>query len=808
MMSENLTPEQAEIFQFARSGHNILVTGQAGTGKSRVVNVIRDDCRQRGLKVAVICSSGIACQVYDRGVASTVHSYYGLGAADMPSGQLIDRATSNVGVSEKLKTVDVVIWDEASMSSARMLELVNALHHRLCEDESEEERLPFAGKQIIIVGEFLQLRPVPSLFDSGSFMFLSRVFGYAITHRFQLTKVLRQWDTVNTMFKKCLSDVRLGTCSQETAAFIEKLSRSLDPQLKSVATHIFFKKNSVFLFNRSALEELDGELLRFDATFDGKGEKMKFPGEKTLFLKHDCKVMLVWNRSDALKNGSMGRFKSVDGNKLLVYFEKVGTVGIERVTWIQRNRQGEKIGSVSQFPIILGNAVTCHKSQGLELPAVVLHSSKEFVPGLVYVAMSRVRSADTLQVLAFNINQILPADPEVILQCSRDVGECDASLRCCRRRMAADETFFDVRDRFQPEDLDDVSEDGYQFPIDVSDGMVRAYFELEDTNTGVSIAQIYQQMESHESELSRPPPGLDMRELLLKLKVETTYSDFSQNVNEAVDVLLDARFSDNVKAFIDIMWFHSFCALEAHIFDNSDDLDVKVSRCDFTTATAKLQKLLVSPEFDQYILCLFNASSITSAERSVACDIGTALYMKFLDHLLALSTKEANEEAIAFDVEDMPAAGKAKVRHVGGWAIRKVLEKSRRYVRANMYSENAQTMASVRQHHSISELIEESLVGSVTILENESKYKDTLQVTEARQYRERGLIHIEDAVYKFFMALENERVKLLNDQTMRREGADMVEVALQTITDNRELKVKWRECFNVEDQEEKKASVF
>ena len=120
--------------------------------------------------LTLICSSGIACQVYDRGVACTVHSYYGLGAEDMRSGQLMDRATSNVGVSEKLKTVDVVIWDEASMSSARMLELVNALHHRLCEDESEEESLPFAGKQIIVVGEFLQLRPVLSSFDSGSFM--------------------------------------------------------------------------------------------------------------------------------------------------------------------------------------------------------------------------------------------------------------------------------------------------------------------------------------------------------------------------------------------------------------------------------------------------------------------------------------------------------------------------------------------------------------------------------------------------------------------------------------------------------------
>ena len=123
-VGENLTPEQAEIFQFARNGHNILVTGQAGTGKSRVVNTIRDDSRQHGLKVAVICSSGIACQVYDRGVASTVHLYYGLGATDMPSSQLVDRGTSNVGVSEKIKTVDVVIWDEASMSSARMLDAV------------------------------------------------------------------------------------------------------------------------------------------------------------------------------------------------------------------------------------------------------------------------------------------------------------------------------------------------------------------------------------------------------------------------------------------------------------------------------------------------------------------------------------------------------------------------------------------------------------------------------------------------------------------------------------------------------------
>ena len=51
------------------------------------------------------------------------------------------------------------------------------------------------------------------------------------------------------------------------------------------------------------------------------------------------------------------------------------------------------------------------------------------------------------------------------------------------------------------------------------------------------------------------------------------------------------------------------------------------------------------------------------------------------------------------------------------------------------------------------------------------------------------------------MALENKRVKLLNNQTMCKKGANMVEVALQLqmIRNNHGLKVKWRECFNVED---------
>lgn len=63
--------------------------------------------------------------------------YYGLSTADMPSKQLIHWTVGDRRVCVKLSKVDVLIWDEASMSSGRMIELANALRHHLsCEENS------------------------------------------------------------------------------------------------------------------------------------------------------------------------------------------------------------------------------------------------------------------------------------------------------------------------------------------------------------------------------------------------------------------------------------------------------------------------------------------------------------------------------------------------------------------------------------------------------------------------------------------------------------------------------------------------
>lgn len=304
-----LNDDQEEIVSFAAKGHNLLITGQAGVGKSEVVKRIIANAKARGKNVGVICSSGIACQVYDRGVASTVHSFYGLMTAELPWRQVIDRSVSNTVVCDRVKAIDVILWDEASMSSRRMFEIVNRLHHDLTDELSR--MFPFAGKQLILVGEFLQLRPVPNMFDEGCYMFESPLFEHAISHTFALTKVMRQ-SAADQEFLHAVSEIRMGHCSQETEAYLNSLSRELPGPLDECATHIFFCKLSAMLKNREELDKLPGAVLSFEASYENdNSSSMNWPGARVLQLKPGCEVMLIWNKMDELKNGTTGVFRGV-----------------------------------------------------------------------------------------------------------------------------------------------------------------------------------------------------------------------------------------------------------------------------------------------------------------------------------------------------------------------------------------------------------------------------------------------------------------------------------------------------------------
>ena len=83
-----------------------------------------------------------------------------LQTADLPSDLVVDHALANSLVRERVKVASSIIWDELSMSSKRIFEMVNRIHHLLAPEKDFWK--PFGGKQLVLVGEFLQLRPKPT----------------------------------------------------------------------------------------------------------------------------------------------------------------------------------------------------------------------------------------------------------------------------------------------------------------------------------------------------------------------------------------------------------------------------------------------------------------------------------------------------------------------------------------------------------------------------------------------------------------------------------------------------------------------
>lgn len=116
----------------------------------------------------------------------------------------------------------------------------------------------------------------------------------------------------------------------------------------------------------------------------------------------------------------------------------------------------------------------------------------------------------------------------------------------------------------------------------------------------------------------------------------------------------------------------------------------------------------------------------------------------------------------------MSGVGRSKVRHVDGWAVRKVLNSSRRYIQRNVFTKCSSTLARVETEQIACQLLEENVIRPYSELEENSMFPDTLQVTEGRQYRERGLLHISDQAYVFFMELEKKRVDLLNLNVLKK----------------------------------------
>ena len=737
------------------------MSGQAGTGKSFLVDAIVKSTKRRGRKIAVVCSSGISCSVFGDSIKSrTVHSQYALETANMPSEMVISRAKSMWHCMREVKNADTIIWDEAGMSSKRIFELVNAIHQAA--EVNDNRRKPFGGKQLIVVGEFLQLRPVPNSFDDGEFMFRSALFHIAIPHRLELTLPMRQ-ACANSSFITALQELRLGRCSEESVSFLNTFSRPIEGD----PVHIYFKKLSVQLHNLEVLFRMPGELFSFDSKDEGNVSGISCPAEVRLLLKPQAKVMITWNISDTLKNGTSATFLGVKDGLLEVEVPEQGIIILKQETWLKRNRSGEVVGSRTQFPVVLFYASTCHRAQGLTLPCIVVHCTKEFVSGLIYVAVSRVRSEENLQLCGFDPRQLLKPSQEALKVCERSKPEY-ADLSCCSNQKLQ-ENFFTVND-IGEEFVDGDADAPEALAMDAyPDGLASSFFKKEEDVIVVDLEVIFLLLDDKESEFGRLPESFDFATFLRNLMIPYAKSEFAMANNTSLNDLLHRM--EDVRRFLTIQWLRIYELFGDHLVNNPSEM--YFSRKDLSKATHNLYiRVIGSADLRKESRALFQVQELSEAQLSIASTVCLNLFEMFVHAVADTIVREYHGGVVDLNVSEMSTEGLAKLRHVAGWAFRKELEKSRRYLRTNMFSLCSDTRQRVNAAHANCQLMEDHIIVQYSWLQENTAFPGTLEVTEDRQYRERGLIHITDAAFRFTIRMETMRVALLNTNRIKQCGSN------------------------------------
>ena len=253
-----------------------------------------------------------------------------------------------------------------------------------------------------------------------------------------------------------------------------------------------------------------------------------------------------------------------------------------------------------------------------------------------------------------------------------------------------------------------------------------------------------------------------------------------------------------------VLWRRVLQLFEGYCLENAER--VHMSASDFTKVTGKLNELFLTNEYRSDIITAFNLQSwseLSYGQRSLGAQLMFRLYQICVAEIS--KSVPLNEEAgpSALKVSDMGPDGRGKIRYIGGWATHKLLEKSRRYVVDNKSSMSREVLDRVVKEMKKITLLEDNVIVLCQFIQESSEIPETLQVTESRQYRERGLLNISDLACNFFMLLEQERNDQINFNRLAELGSDVIEKSVASVTKNEVIQNKFLSLFCLGSVEER-----
>lgn len=405
--------EQDEIFKkiikFVNNGDNVFITGHAGTGKSFLLNKLK----QKYKELVLTSTTGIAA-VNVKG--QTLHSFAGVGICNKPISSTIDNILKKTNLRRQITKCSKLAVDEISMLDIKTFEYIDEVLRqiRACNK-------PFGGIQVIFIGDFYQLPPVVNINNDVNlpkYCFESELWKDFDFKTIILTKNYRQNEE---SLIKALGNMRVNSLTQSDIELFRSRECADDVDLSDIL-HIFATNSEADRYNNMKFQSIESKVYQLNAT-DGiykNGEICLNPenereenmfrrintvcnADKVIYLKNGVRVMLLTNLDfdKGLINGSCGVVEAIEDDCVKVRFDNGISERIEQHDFEFYNNE-TPVAVRKQYPLRLAYAITIHKSQGMSLDKLVVDCARIFEKGQVYVALSRIKTLNGLYLRNFN----------------------------------------------------------------------------------------------------------------------------------------------------------------------------------------------------------------------------------------------------------------------------------------------------------------------------------------------------------------------------------------------------------------------
>ena len=400
---------QDATLEVLKSGKNVFLTGSAGTGKTYLLNKYITYLKQRKIQPTIVAPTGIAASHLQ---GQTLHSYFALGIRDSIDDYFIENLLDKKYLQTRFSKLKVLIIDEISMVSPEIFSSIDMIIQAF-----KNNYEPFGGIQVILSGDFFQLPPISKGFKDKKFAWQSPSWKNLDLNTCYLEKKFRQED--NKLIS-ILDEIRAGKISKTTYDILNsRCNVTLD--IDFTPTKLYTHNLDVDNINSKELFKLPNESYKYKYESDGSKANIEKIFKSSLVLeeitlKKDAVVMFIKNNPEkAYINGSTGVVIDFtkDTKLPIVKLTNGYTIKVEYEDWTIENDKGKVTAKISQLPLKLAWAITIHKSQGMTLDAAQIDLSKTFEVGQGYVALSRIKNIDGLQLLGFNETALM-VDPLIL----------------------------------------------------------------------------------------------------------------------------------------------------------------------------------------------------------------------------------------------------------------------------------------------------------------------------------------------------------------------------------------------------------